>query len=340
MPDEFDIIDRYFAGWPQSDLVKLGPGDDCAILSPTPGEDIVVSTDTLATGVHFPHDASGAMVAQRAMGANLSDLAAMGAAPLAVLSALTLPHVDDQFLQDLADAFRRACDEWQVPLVGGNLCRGELSLTLTVMGTVPEGSALCRDGAQVGDDLYVSGTLGDAAGGLVCLTADSGNGETRIAHPEDALRRASTQLIERYEHPTPRLMVGQRLRSIATAAIDISDGFTADLGHLCRASGVGAVVEASDLPQSDALTRLFSDEADQMSLYGGDDYELCFTAGVEDRDEIEAISRDLQLALTRVGRMTEAEDGAVVMLTQDGLEIDAAHAGYRHFSTDGPGGGE
>ena len=341
MADEFDIINRYFAGLPQSDLVKLGPGDDCAILSPTPGQDIVVSTDTLTTGVHFPHDARGAMVVQRAMGANLSDLAAMGAAPLAVLSALTLPHVDDQFLQDLSDAFRRECDAWQVPLVGGNLCRGELSLTLTVMGTVPEGSALRRDGAQAGDDLYVSGALGEAAGGLACLNANSENGETKVERPEDAQRRESiAQLIERYVHPTPRLMVGQRIRSIASAAIDISDGFTADLGHLCRASGVGAKVEVSDVPQSDALNQLFSDEADQMSLYGGDDYELCFTAGTEYRDEIEAISRDLQLALTRVGRMTEVEDGALVMLIQNGLEIDAAHAGYRHFSTDGPGGGE
>ena len=157
MQDEFDIIDRYFAGLRQSDQVRLGPGDDCAILRPPPGDDVVVSTDTLVAGVHFPEDAPGDIVVQRALGANLSDLAAMGATPMAVLSALTLPDVDGDFLQALSDTFRRDCERWQVPLVGGNLCQGTLSITLTVMGTVPSGSALCRNGARAGDDLYVSG---------------------------------------------------------------------------------------------------------------------------------------------------------------------------------------
>lgn len=320
MQDEFDIIERYFSGLPQSDLVRLGPGDDCAVLSPPPGSDIVVSTDTLAAGVHFPGDASAKVMVQRAMGANLSDIAAMGATPMAILSALTLPDDNEQFLQDTSDTFRRECGRWHVPLVGGNLCRGTLSITLTVLGLVPAGTALRRDGAVPGDDVYVSGTLGDAAGGLRCLL-----------HDNEVAGEAESVLIERYEHPEPRLAAGQQLRAFTSAAIDISDGFAADLGHLCRASGVGAVVELDDLPVSGALRRLFPRELDDLSLRGGDDYELCFTAAAEHRAAIEDLGRSLDLGLTRVGMVRE---DAGLLFLRDGEPADVDVSGYRHFQGD------
>tara|TARA_E500000331_G_scaffold57033_5_gene51145 strand:+ start:11473 stop:12474 length:1002 start_codon:yes stop_codon:yes gene_type:complete len=324
MQDEFDVIDRYFAGFSQSDLVRLGPGDDCAILAPPSGDDVVVSTDTLAAGVHFPQDASGNIVVQRALGANLSDLAAMGANPMAVLSALTLPEAEDGFLQDLSDTFRRECDRWQVPLVGGNLCQGPLSITLTVIGTVPSGSALCRNGARVGDDLYVSGTLGDAAAGLQYLA--------NPVNARDVPDNVAKALIDRYERPVPRLAVGQKLRPLASAAIDISDGFSSDLVHLCQASGVDATVELADLPVSEALSRLFPDERDQLALHGGDDYELCFTADPEHRDVIDGLSSSLGLTLTRVGSMGVAGGGAPLTFLRNGQITKAGSGGYRHFS--------
>lgn len=309
--DEFDIIRRYFLDALMPDYVSTGPGDDCAVLSVPADQSLCVSTDTLLVGVHFPLNATPEVVATRAFGANLSDLAAMGAQPHAVTVALTLPNDDAEWLKRFSNASRNCSKLHQCPVVGGNLTKGDLSVTLTVMGVVAKEFALLRSSAEVGDDIYVSGFLGDAAGAVKEL----GNVD------------ANTELLQRYQVPEPRLMLGMALRGIASAAIDISDGFLSDLGHLTTSSQVGATISLDAVPLSKPLLSVFGPAAAlQLALNGGDDYELCFTAKPEQREQIEAIGRELNLKLSRVGEVVRGD----AVVDQDGQALPAT--GYRHFS--------
>ena len=244
--DEFSIIERYFGSFPQpgktpapepASGVALGPGDDCAILTIPPGFELCASTDTLLADVHFPATAPAAVVARRTLGANLSDLAAMGARPHAFLLALTLPAAEASWLEAFSVCLHRLSATWEIPLAGGNLCRGPLSLTMTVFGTAPAGTMIRRAGANQGDDIYVTGHIGDAGAGLQLFLQDPALSDS-----------ASKELIRRYTAPTPRIETGQALRQIATAMIDISDGLLADLEHLLTASGAGAEVEVERIP--------------------------------------------------------------------------------------------
>lgn len=314
---EFEIIERYFgdAVFHDSEQVLLGPGDDCAILRPPAGKDLCVSTDTLVTGVHFPIDATGTVVAHRALVANLSDLAAMGAECLGFALALTLPREDPLWLEAFSTRLATLARQYAIPLVGGNLARGELSVTITVLGTLPRGMSLRRGGASQGDDVYVSGTLGDAAGGLRLLTRDG---------------QPQSYLVERYRYPKPQLALGTALLGIASAAIDISDGLAADLGHICENSRMGAEITVDLVPLSQPLIGCFNQvEAQRLAVSAGDDYELCFTAATRQRDEIARISRQLAVPVSRIGRIVPGE--GVRFFDAGGMPRQFAEHGYQHF---------
>ncbi len=309
---EFTLIDhirRRAAG--RGDVV-LGIGDDAALLQPPAGMLLAVATDTLNAGVHFPGDTPPADIGWKALAVNLSDLAAMGATPAWASLSLSLPAADADWLDGFLDGFLALADAHDVALVGGDTTRGPLSVSVTVHGFVPPGAALRRDGAQVGDDVWVTGTLGDAAAALA-LWRDG---------DADPVLRA------RLDRPVPRVEAGRALAGIAHAAIDISDGLLADLGHLCAASGVGADIELGALPASQALLARFDDEARaSLQATGGDDYELCFTAPAMARTAIASLAG---VAITRIGRVV-AGAGTARALRGDGSAWVPVRAGYAHF---------
>jgi thiamine-monophosphate kinase len=293
--------------------------DDAALLDPTPGMQLVLTKDALVAGVHFLEGDPPGQIAQKLVRVNLSDLAAMGAAPMGYLLALARPGaIEDDWLAEFCAGLAADNAEFQIALLGGDTVStpGPLTLSLTAIGEVPAGAALLRSGARPGDDVWVSGTLGDAALGLKVL-----QGEIGVA--DDA--RAC--LIERYRLPRPRLPLGQALRGIASATIDVSDGLVADLGHILEASAAGAELRADQLPLSSAAHDLPG--ARDAALAGGDDYELLFTAPVERRAEITALARKLDLSLTRIGSIRAGSDLSI--LDARGQKIEVATPGWQHF---------
>jgi len=318
--NEFDIIRRYFDRPARDPAVLVGVGDDAAVLS-IDGR-IAVTVDTLLEGVHFLPTAPPDSIGHRALAVSLSDVAAMGARPRWATLALTLRDADPDWLEAFAAGFFALAERHGVTLVGGNLTRGPLAITVEVTGDFPGGEPpLMRSGARAGDDVYVTGTLGDAAGGLERLTA-RGRDERRGEPGPDEV------LVERYLRPMPRVEAGRALAGVATAAIDISDGLASDLAHVCAASGCGALVEVASLPLSPALEALFEPEAAlRLALSGGDDYELCFTAAPESRGRVEDVLARCGTSFRRIGRMT---DGGGIDWRLDGERIDP-QAGYLHF---------
>jgi len=315
--DEFDLIARYFAPLdiPRPDVV-LGIGDDAAVLALPPGAQLVVAVDTLVDGVHFPHGLRADAVAHRLAATNLSDLAAMGAEPRHATLALTLPELDEAWLAAFSAGLGRALGAAGVSLVGGDTTRGALTLSLQVMGTV-QGPALTRRGAQVGDVIAVSGTLGDARAGLDLALADP------AATGDDAL-------LARFLWPTPRLALGAALRGLASAAIDVSDGLLADLGHILRQSGCAAVIEVERLPISSALgAALGTARAREFALSGGDDYELALAIPAARLADAMAAAQAVDVPLTVIGRMTEG--AGLRCLDGSGRDVTPAARGYRHF---------
>jgi thiamine-monophosphate kinase len=308
--------------------VRLGIGDDAALLAVPPGQLLAVSTDTLVEGVHFPRDTAAFDIGWKALAVNLSDLAAMGATPAWASLALTLPAGQGSWLAEFAEGFAKLAREFDVALVGGDTTQGPLSITVTVHGFVAEAAALRRDGARVGDGIFVTGTLGDAAAGLRRLDARGRReAETPTALPDDA----RDALVARLNRPSPRVAQGLVLRGRASACIDVSDGLVADLGHICAASRVGAALSADRLPASSALLALPDDsQRHALQLTGGDDYELCFTAS-------SAVEPDLLLDLARSGcgatRIGTIVAGSCVVVNDDtGARIDVARAGWQHFA--------
>ncbi|OLU33618.1 thiamine-phosphate kinase [Pseudomonas sp. PA15(2017)] len=314
---EFELIRHYFAAAACAqvgDGVVLGIGDDCALLEVPAGEQLAVSTDTLVAGVHFPANAPGRLLGQRALAVSVSDLAAMGAAPLAFTLALTLPEVSPDWLAEFTAGLESMARQCGVRLVGGDTTRGPLSLTLTVFGRVPAGQALTRAGARPGDLLCVGGPLGNAAGALPFVLG------------ERAEQPGTAELLAHYWSPAPQLQLGQALRGMATAALDISDGLLADCGHIARASGVALFVEQQRLPLSAALLACVDDEsARQLALGGGDDYVLAFTLPVEKLDALRTMGQPVQV----IGRV-EAGQG-VHLLDASGHAIEPRYSGYQHF---------
>ncbi|MDQ6639646.1 MAG: thiamine-phosphate kinase, partial [Pseudomonadota bacterium] len=277
MPDlgEFELIERFFTR--PARRAALGVGDDCALLQPTPGTTLAVSTDMLIEGRHFLSTVPADRLAHKALAVNLSDLAACGARPVAFTLALALPRADEVFLAAFARGLFPLADREACELIGGDTTRGPLAVCITVFGELPAGAALLRSGARPGDDLYASGTLGDAR---LALEAFRG----RVALAGDEFR----QVRQAMELPVPRTALGIRLRGVATSAIDLSDGLTGDLGHLLRRSGVAAVVDVDALPRSAVLAAQPLDLQRECLLAGGDDYELVFTALPSRRDAVAA----------------------------------------------------
>lgn len=315
---EFELIDRFFAACgPRRADVVLGIGDDAALLRVPAGHELVVTLDALVEGVHFPRGTEPAAIGHKALAVNLSDLAAMGADPAWVTLALCLPTADAAFVQGLVAGFSALAERWGVQLVGGDTVRGPLMLALQAHGLVPEGAALRRRGACPGDLVYVSGTLGDAGGGLQLFGH---------ADPDPAAR----YLVQRLERPEPRLALGRALRGIASAAIDLSDGLVSDLGHILAASGVGAVLEVARLPLSAPLVGRFGrDAARHLALANGDDYELCFTVPPAAAGRVADAARAGGCPVTCVGRI-EAEPG-LRLRSDDGGPYPLAGGGFDHF---------
>ena len=318
---EFELIARYFtrpvpAG---RDDIALAVGDDCALLDPVPGEQWAVSTDTLVESVHFLPTVDPAALGHKALAVNLSDLAACGAEPRCFFLALALPKVDEAWLGAFSGGMLALADAHRCVLAGGDTTRSPQGaiITVTVMGSVPRGQALLRSGSRPGDDVWVSGTLGDAAFGLAMR-----RGATAV--PAD-LRAA----VERLERPQPQVGLGLALRGVATAAIDVSDGLLGDLGHILERSAVGARVEWNRLPRSEALRR--QPEADQrrFALAGGDDYELLFTAPAGRRGEVERAAAGAGVAATRIGEVTST--GRLELVDADGRAMDTAPRAFDHF---------
>lgn len=297
----------------------LALSDDAALLDPSPGRQLVLAKDAMVAGVHFlPADPPG-QIAQKLLRVNLSDLAAMGAAPLGYLLALVRsPEITDHWLAEFCAGLAADNAAFGVALLGGDTVStpGPLTLSLTAIGEVPQGTALLRGGAKRGDDVWVSGALGDATLGLKVL-----QGEFDVTEPARAF------LIERYRLPQPRLALGQALRGIASAAIDVSDGLVADLGHILEVSGVGAELRADALPLSTAARDLPG--ARDAALSGGDDYELLFTASPERRAEIAALARRLDVPLTRIGAIREGSELSI--LDASGQAIVPPSKGWQHF---------
>jgi thiamine-monophosphate kinase len=315
---EFALIHRYFDRPQQG--VPLAVGDDCALLQATAGQQLAISTDTLVCGVHFFPDVEPAALGHKALAVNLSDLAAMGATPRWFTLAITLPQIDEPWLAEFARGLHALSDAANIRLVGGDTTRGPLSLTLTVLGEVPSGQALRRDAARAEDEIWVSGTLGDAAMALKLLREQGTRADI------DACLRACL------ERPSPRLALGEALRGVAHAAIDISDGLLADLGHICERSGLAATVQLALLPLSDEFRNAAGTELPWPLVWaGGDDYELCFTAPMSAREAVLAAGRVAGVPVTCIGRMLAGQ--GVQVVDAGGNPVRIAQAGFDHFQS-------
>jgi len=327
---EFDLIERYFKR--PTHKAALGVGDDCALLRPTEGMQLAVSSDMLVEGRHFLSTVEPARLGHKALAVNLSDLAAVGAESLAFTLALSLPRVDETWLAGFSMGLLRLADAHGCELVGGDTTQGPLNICITVFGEVPPGDALLRQNAQVGDDIYISGTVGDARLALEVF---------RGTHTLSG--EAFEQARLRMEQPTPRVELGTALRAVANAAIDVSDGLLGDLGHILKRSSVGAQIDTTWLQAAGyfgearlaaGLTTVMADlpwnKRLEFALSGGDDYELCFTAPVNQRELVHAAAWETNTPVTRIGRITQ-EHGLVVLDPQ-GQPIAKRFASFDHFA--------
>lgn len=322
---EFELIECFFKTTVTRADVILGVGDDAAILEVPNGDQLVVSMDALVADVHFGADDAPSAIGHKAIAVNLSDMAAMGAEPAWATLALVLPRVDEEWLAPFSDGLLGLARQFGVQLVGGDTTRGPLCITLQLHGLVPSGQAIRRSGARVGDLVCVTGTLGD---GGMALRLRRELGRVHCDPDRDYLDG-------RLDRPTPRVQEGIALKGLASAAIDISDGLSADLGHILAASGVGAEVDVDDLPLSDAFRRyageMGAEAALSLAVSAGDDYELCFTVPASKLDRLKEVSADWKAPWRVVGRITEG-DG--LRLTRGGRPFGLERRGYEHFRND------
>lgn len=312
---EFELIANYFTRPAQADL---GVGDDAALIRVRPGYQLAISADMSVVGTHFFADIDPFAIGWKAMAVNVSDMAAMGAEPKWATLSIALPEIDESWLQGFSKGLFACADQFGVSLIGGDTTRGPLNIAINILGEVPPGQALQRNGAQAGDDVWVSGVLGQAA-----LWLQHRLGKLEI-HAEALAALAKTM-----HHPQPRVALGLALRGVATAALDISDGLLADLTHILQASSVGAVLDWTAMPKPVLQQSSVRDAVLQQAvLAGGDDYELCFTAAPQHRDALQALSAQLGLPLSRIGQIT-AQAGLHVF--NGDVRIDLSQKGYAHF---------
>jgi thiamine-monophosphate kinase len=319
MSSEFDLIARYFtrpvrSGGP----ALLGVGDDCALLAPAQGEVLAISTDMLVEGRHFFAGADAEALGHKALAVNLSDLAAMGARPLGFTLALALPAVDEAWLEGFSRGLFSLADQQGIDLIGGDTTRGPLNICITVFGSVPAQHALRRDAAKAGDDLWVSGSLGDARLALEAM-------QQKLSLPHSALQSAASRL----HRPTPRVALGLALRGIASGAIDVSDGLLGDLGHILQRSALGATIDADLLPFGDVLQSQPLQTRREFALNGGDDYELCFTAAPAFHTRVQAAAAEAGVRVTRIGCITPGPD--LQVLDAHGHPVTLTSHSFDHF---------
>jgi len=332
---EFDLIWRFFKAGSESmaqtqtDQVLLGIGDDCALLQPDAAQSLAVTSDMLVEGRHFFAGANPEWLGHKALAVNLSDLAALGAKPVGFTLALALPNANADWLAQFSQGLFRLAQQWQCPLIGGDTTQGPLTICITALGHVPAGDAIKRSSAKVGDDIWVSGTLGDARLAL---------GALRSEWPLDP--SSLEAVLPRMHEPEPRIALGLQLRGVASSALDVSDGLLGDLRHILKASQVNAEVLIDQLPASRTLTEQTQDLRRQCAANGGDDYELCFTAPASKRMEVESLSTAL-LPLTRIGSITSASNGAeptLILRDASGNLLNAAETmrlmqSFDHFKS-------
>jgi thiamine-monophosphate kinase len=318
VPSEFELIRKYFTRPVRH--TRVGVGDDCAVLQVRPGMELAVSTDMLVSGTHFFPDADPVQLGHKVLAVNLSDIAAMGATPRWATLAAALPEANEAWIEAFARGFFALADQYEVDLIGGDTTRGPLNFCVQIMGEIPIGAALLRSGARLGDELWVSGELGDAALALAHL-----QGRARL--DENALAIC----LPRLHTPTPRIALGLALRGIATSCIDVSDGLLQDLGHVLEMSKVGAELWLAQLPRSLALAK-HADQAfaDECVLGGGDDYELCFTAPPGSRAAVEALIGQTGVRLSRIGEIVSRQELRV--LDRHGAEVPVTKSGFDHFA--------
>ena len=297
---EFDLIQRFFkagadAMRPNDEkTIALGIGDDCALLKPAAGEEIAITSDMLVEGRHFFVNANPELLGRKALAVNLSDLAAMGAKPMGFTLSIALPKVDVAWLEAFSKGLFAIANQYSCPLIGGDTTAGPLTISITAFGSIPAGKAIRRSGAKVGDDIWTSGAIGDARLTLAALRHEMNLSDSDLK-----------QIEHRMHNPTPRVELGMKIRGIASAALDISDGLLGDLQHILKQSQVSAEVYLDQLPKSETLQKQSEAMQNQFAACGGDDYEICFTAPIQKRSAIDEISKELNLPLTRIGRITE-----------------------------------
>ena len=311
MPSEFTLIDRYFTRATQH--TALGVGDDAALVRPSPGCELVVSTDMLVAGTHFLPDTNPADLGWKTLAVNVSDMAAMGAQPKWALLAAALPAATESWIERFAAGFYACAERYGIDVIGGDTTKGPRNFCVTIFGEIPPGQALLRSGARPGDEIWVSGTPGRAAQGLAHL-----QGQIVLEEP------ARTDCLAALHRPQPRVTLGLALRGLATAAIDVSDGLLADLGHILAASNVAATLRLA-VPPAPTF-------GDNCYLSGGDDYELLFTTPPERHEEVLTLGANLALPLTRIGAIAAEPAGRLDVLTQDGTRVEIARHGYDHFA--------
>ena len=320
--NEFELIDRYFRRAPRNADVRIGIGDDGAVIAPAPGMEYVLTVDMLVEGRHFAAGCDPRSLGHKALAVNLSDLAAMGALPRFVLLAGALPSPDEPWVASFMAGFDALASEYDVELIGGDTTRGPRNLCVTAIGELPAGTALTRGGASPGDDVYVSGELGGAA---LALAAAAGR--------TDIDASAMPALDERLHLPQPRVALGVALRGVASAALDVSDGLTGDLGHVLEASRVGARIDVRAIPCADVLRAMLAGDERELALSallaGGDDYELCFTASPAMRERVAAIGLALRLPLTAIGTITV--EGRLDVRDEHGEPLRALPRAFDHF---------
>ena len=332
---EFDLIERFFKTGADSlctdrdDLISLGIGDDCALIKPRENEEIAITSDMLVEGRHFFANADPELLGRKALAVNLSDLAAMGARPLGFTLAIALPAVDESWLEAFSKGLFATAKQYSCPLIGGDTTAGSLTISITAFGATPTGKAIRRSGAKADEDIWVSGTVGDARLTLAALR-----------HEINLSSEDLKQIEHRMHQPTPRVELGIQLRDVASAALDISDGLLGDLGHILKQSQVDAQIQLDQLPKSITLQKQDTSIQNQFAACGGDDYELCFTAPPSLRDKIQVISKSLNLPLTLIGKTLTKNEGSVklYLINASGAVMSDAEAApflnsFDHFAS-------
>lgn len=320
MPTEFNIIDKYFTRPSQN--ADLGVGDDAALIQISAGHQLAISTDMSVAGTHFLENCPAYFVGWKSLAVNVSDMAAMGATPKWATLAIALPNTDEAWVAEFSRGFFACADAFGISLIGGDTTRGPLNISVQIMGEVPVGKALRRDGAKAGDEIWVSGTLGEAALGLAQL-------QNKLS--ENALSEAEKKIcIDALQAPQPRVALGLALQDIANSAIDISDGLLADLGHVLERSKLGANLYWEQIPHVNIINSIDVKKLQSLSLAGGDDYELCFTAPASEHDLILEIGKKLNLSLSAIGETTQ--ETKLNIYDKNHQLIELKSTGYDHFS--------